>query len=343
LVSHCKDVISGIYHMRKSPYFQLSRKRSSEVIYTALELEGNDIIEIDGTGAGCLLIKMDVFDKIHYPWFEFKYRQICGKWEHIGEDLYFFRKLQDVGIKIYCDPAIRCIHEPIDMDTVQKYKDFRIAILKEMDRTIQELSEFVGISQSDIHDKWGIATELVAKEYKEFMNQDHKDPKDFYKTNKNYIFDLTNWHMNLRRGFDMELFRSIKEIHPSAKKILDFGSGCGQNAIILAEAGYDVSMADYEGYTFDFAKFRAKKRGLNIKYYDIEKPINDKFDIILAFDVLEHIPDEEFEKTIELLRSLRVDSGKILTSVSFGTQGGIHPMHFNSTTEKLALIEKLNE
>ena len=141
----------------------------------------------------------------------------------------------------------------------------------------------------------------------------------------------------------MELIKTIKDKHPNAKKILDYGSGCGQNAIMLAKEGYDVAMADFNGYTSDFAKFRAKKRGLDIKYYDIEKPIDDKFDIILAFDVLEHVPDDQFKDTINRLKYLRHNGGKILTTVSFGSQNGSHPMHFESSKEKIDLIRQLTE
>ena len=72
-------------------------------------------------------------------------------------------------------------------------------------------------------------------------------------------------------------------------------------------------------------------------------PIHDKFDIIIAFDVLDHIPTDEFDKTIELLKSLKADGGKILTTTNFGTQGGLYPMHYESSPEKLKLIERLND
>lgn len=154
---------------------------------------------------------------------------------------------------------------------------------------------------------------------------------------------MVNWHIQPRIIFDIELVENIKNKYPDAKKILDYGSGCGQNAIMLAEAGYDVAMADYDGYTFDFAKFRAKRRELNIKYYDIEKPIDDKFDIILAFDVLEHIPDDQFKDTINRLKGLKQKGGTILTTVSFGKQNGAHPMHYESSPEKVELIKQLTE
>lgn len=224
-----------------------------------------------------------------------------------------------------------------------RYKDLRLSLLDENRKSKEELSEFTGLSMEDVTNKCSIITEKIAKQYKQFISDLGEDPKKFYKENKDYIFDLINWHIQGRMVFDIDLVKDIKNKYPNAKKILDYGSGCGQNAIMLADVGYDVSMTDYEGYTFDFAKFRSKKRGLNIKYYDIEKPIDEKFDIILAFDVLEHVPDDQFKNTINRLKSLKQNGGKILTTISFGSQNGIHPMHYESSPEKFELIKQLTE
>lgn len=355
LLSHEKDAIAGVYYKSTPPHEPLPRKKVAENLYAPIEFEenkDNNLIEIDGTGMGCFLIKTDVFDKIPYPWFEFKYYKKNGKYEQVSEDLLFCQKLQDIGIKIYCDTSVQCLHigTPVGQELSRLYKEIRTSHAKERDRTAAEISEFIGIPTEDVYEKWRVATELVAKEYIEYKNSNRcsnclnsNSDSDFYKTNKNYIFDLTSWHLSQRIGFDFELVKNIKKDYPSAKNILDFGSGCGQNAIQLSEAGYEVAMADYNGYTSEFARFRTKKRCLNIKFYDIEKPIDDKFDIILAFDVLEHVPDSEFKQAIELLKSLKRNGGKILTTVSFGTQEGIHPMRYKATPEKLALIEELNK
>lgn len=346
LVSHNKDAITGIYYMRVLPHYSLIRKKTADKLYTPIEpnLTDTDLIKIDGAGFGCFLVKTSVFDKIEYPWFQFKYYQREGIWGHLGEDLYFCEQLQNANIDIYCDPTIQCTHIGTDVtvDIANKYRDLKSSIKEEIDRSKIELSEFTGLSIEKVSERCFISTELVANQYRQDILETSKEPKLFYKDNKDYIFDLTNWHVQQRRIFDTNIINEIRTKYPDTKKILDFGSGCGQNAIMLAEAGYDVSMADYDGYTSEFARFRAKKRDLNIKFYDIEMPINDKFDIILAFDVLEHVPDNEFEKTIHLLKSLKHNGGKILTTVSFGTQGGLHPMHFESSPEKLKLIESLN-
>ncbi len=345
LVSWNKDAITGVYFMRVLPHYSLIRKKTADRLYTPIEPYGTDLIKIDGAGFGCFLVKTSVFDKIEYPWFQFKYYQREGVWRHLGEDLYFCEQMQRAGIDIYCDPTVQCTHVGTDVtiDIANKYKDLKSAITNEIQRAKQELSEYTGLSLEQVSEKCYISTELVADEYRNHIIEKNEQPKKFYKENKNYIFDLTNWHVQQRRIFDTNIIAEIKNKYPSAKKILDFGSGCGQNAIMLAEAGYDVAMTDYEGYTSEFAKFRANKRGLNIKFYDIELPINDKFDIILAFDVLEHVPDNEFEKTIYILKTLKQNGGKILTTISFGTQGGLHPMHYESSLEKVRLVEQLNE
>lgn len=337
LLSHDKDVITCVYNQKIFPYYPLPRERVANDIYMPIEPDGQDTIEIDGNGMGCTLIKMDIFDKIPYPWFEFKYVNIGTKHLQTSEDLYFCQKLQNIGIKIYCDPTIKCKHIGVIIgpELSDVHREFRKSIIHERNRIVEELSESTGMSSEDIYNKLEIATKLVAEEYVQ-------GPNDFYKTNKNYIFDLVNWHINERRCFDYALADSIAMRYPSARNILDFGSGCGQNAIELAEAGYNISMADYDSYTSQFVRFRAKKRGLDVKFYDIEKPINDKFDIILAFDVFEHIPDSEFRKTIELLKNLKAEGGHVMITASFGTQEGTHPMHYDISHEKIKLIDELH-
>lgn len=345
LVSHNKDAITGIYYMRALPHYSLIRRKTADRLYTPIEPHGTDLIKIDGAGFGCFLVKTSLFDKVEYPWFKFEYYQKDGMWRQLGEDLYFCEQLQKANIDMYCDQTIQCTHVGSDttIDIANKYRDLRTSIQDGIQKAKEELSEFTGLSIEQVSDRCFMSTELVANQYRRDIIETNENPKKFYKENKDYIFDLTNWHAQQRKIFDTNTINEVKTNHPSAKKILDFGSGCGQNAIMFAETGYDVSMADYEGYTSKFAKFRAKKKGLDIKFYDIEMPINDKFDIILAFDVLEHVPDAEFEKTIYLLKSLKQNGGKILSTTSFGTQGGLHPMHYESSSEKIKLIETLND
>lgn len=57
--------------------------------------------QVDATGFAAVLIKMEVFDKIKDPWFE---------WKELGEDLDFCLKCKDAGIQIYCDTDLVLPH-----------------------------------------------------------------------------------------------------------------------------------------------------------------------------------------------------------------------------------------
>ena len=77
---------------------------AKELVYD----EETGLIEADGTGAGCLLIRRDVLEKIKRPWFEF----LTDK-DGIaisGEDYQFCVKCQEKGYKILIDTTKEASH-----------------------------------------------------------------------------------------------------------------------------------------------------------------------------------------------------------------------------------------
>lgn len=65
-----------------------------------------DLIPIDGCGAGCLLVHRRVIEKLEKPYFKY----IEGSTG--GEDFYFCRKIRDAGFPIYLDVGVICGHMP---------------------------------------------------------------------------------------------------------------------------------------------------------------------------------------------------------------------------------------
>jgi hypothetical protein len=58
-------------------------------------------------GAGCLLIRRDIFDKIKWPWFRWVERE-DGTQE--SEDIFFFRNCNEQGFFVTVDPFVLCNH-----------------------------------------------------------------------------------------------------------------------------------------------------------------------------------------------------------------------------------------
>ena len=80
-------------------------------------------------------------------------------------------------------------------------------------------------------------------------------------------------------------------------KILDIGCGGGLLSEPMCRLGADVTAIDASKKNIDVAKLHAKKNNLNIDYIcsSPEKlKINNKFDVILNMEIIEHVEDVDF-------------------------------------------------
>ena len=104
--------------------------------------------------------------------------------------------------------------------------------------------------------------------------------------------------------------RSIKNL-----KILDVGCGGGIICEPLARLGAKVTGVDFAPNNIIAAKIHSKKNKLKINYInkDIEKSkLDEKFDIILMFEVLEHL--DNWKKTIKNIKKNLNKNGLIIIS-----------------------------
>ena len=101
-------------------------------------------------------------------------------------------------------------------------------------------------------------------------------------------------------------------------KILDIGCGGGLISEGVSKLGADVTGIDFVKENIKVAKMHAKKNNLNINYIvkDFEKEkITSKFDVIIIFEVLEHLNDwESFLKKIRL--NLKKNGILILSTIN---------------------------
>jgi len=109
LISRDKDLIGGLYFRRGPPY--------EPFVYGPTDIPYNfkiipmkdweEVQEVESTGAGCLLIKTEVFKKIPEPWF-FYGEDPDGN--ITTEDHSFFGKAKEYGFKVYVDTTVECGH-----------------------------------------------------------------------------------------------------------------------------------------------------------------------------------------------------------------------------------------
>ncbi len=98
-------------------------------------------------------------------------------------------------------------------------------------------------------------------------------------------------------------------------KILDVGCGGGIICEPLARLGARVTGIDFAPNNIKAAKIHSKKNKLKINYIykDIEKSkFNEKFDVILMFEVLEHL--DNWKKTIKNIKKNLNKNGLIIIS-----------------------------
>ena len=104
--------------------------------------------------------------------------------------------------------------------------------------------------------------------------------------------------------------RDIKKL-----KILDVGCGGGIICEPLARLGAQVTGLDFSPNNIKAAKLHSIKNKLKINYInkDIEKSkLDEKFDLILMFEVLEHL--DNWQKTIKKIKKNLNKNGLIIIS-----------------------------
>lgn len=166
---------------------------------------------------------------------------------------------------------------------------------------------------------------------------------EFYRRTPSYVYELGQWHLFLpaKRESNRALFEHLLARKP--KNVLDFGGGVGLHAIPLARAGLDVTLADLDSVTLRFAEFRARRHGVPLKLWrtDVEAAAPDaRYDVILAMDVLEHLPKPLLAETVDRLLALRHEGTVVIMSAPFG-RTATHPMHVDFDAETQAQLDRL--
>ncbi|MCF6331263.1 MAG: class I SAM-dependent methyltransferase [Sulfurimonas sp.] len=133
----------------------------------------------------------------------------------------------------------------------------------------------------------------------------HIDENFYEESNMHKEVDFNRWQ-NQTKEDDERRFEFVKPMITN-KSVLDFGSGNGGFALMAKEISSNVATVELEKAV---VPFYAKK---SLTLYDNLDKIEEKFDYITAFHVLEHL--REPEVTLETMKDLLKDGGKIIVEV----------------------------
>ena len=145
---------------------------------------------------------------------------------------------------------------------------------------------------------------------KEYFSPRYKkyDKKEFIKTYRS----LVAWIRFIERYFPV---RNIAE-----KKVLEVGCGLGGFAKILEEKGCNVSASDISAFMIE----NAKKLNPNVKFsvvnieLDAEKYKDNEYDIIFAFEVMEHLVNPQ--KALQNLKRKLKKNGLLIFTTPYRTK-----------------------
>jgi len=104
LLEHNQDIVGCNYLKRTKPLKPVAYKNIEDWdSFLPLTIEEN-LVEVEGVGMGCILMKTEIFNKIKKPYFEFTYNEKSDDW--LGEDFNLLKKLREVGYKVYIDTLL---------------------------------------------------------------------------------------------------------------------------------------------------------------------------------------------------------------------------------------------
>lgn len=114
------DVVVGLYQHRQPPHVPVLYMKNDQKLYSPIgdwDVSAH-ALTVDSAGAGCLLIKTSVFqrirDELQESPFDITYP--------LGEDHSFFKRCEQIGARVICDPRIEASHLTIKPITLADYQ-----------------------------------------------------------------------------------------------------------------------------------------------------------------------------------------------------------------------------
>lgn len=121
------------------------------------------------------------------------------------------------------------------------------------------------------------------------------------------------------RPEEEELFQSLFELIPEDGEVLDLGCGTGEPFDrYLVDQGFDVTGVDIvEKHIYAAREHVPEAHFFQGDFFDVE-PEKGKFDAVVSFYAVFHLPREEHPKLFQHINDLLREDGAILVTVGAG-------------------------
>jgi hypothetical protein len=101
LMAHNEPVVAANYVRRQLPAKGVAYETIGDW-ENPLPFEAQDnLVDVEGIGMGCMLVKTSILEEIEQPWFEFGWTPSSNDW--LGEDMIFCQKMAQAGYTVKVD------------------------------------------------------------------------------------------------------------------------------------------------------------------------------------------------------------------------------------------------
>lgn len=238
LLSHNKDIVSGIYIQRipGKHCIEIMRKNAhggvSHVDWA--DIKGQGLVPVDSCGFGCVLVKIEVYKAIPYP--HFLYHSAIDHSNTLSEDVHFCNQARDRGFTLWADTDIICDHTGSWTFKV----DMNIPARNPVDKVLARLKEI----------RYAVSMPQEHKQYLNHMRNQNINPKVVYDIGASTL----HW------------YDCARSIWPNAEYIaFDAMDECGQ---LYSEAGIKHAinlLSDQDNKILDF--YENKENPAGNSYY----------------------------------------------------------------------------
>jgi len=311
-------IVSGVYYEKEAPYDAVIRRKNHDFdkFTKVMSFPKDKPFTFDydtGVGFGCVLMK-SLPAKLAYV----RTNGYPFRWDYkCSEDLYFCDVVQSKMLdhkgnphrfKIWIDPLVQLVHigGSISQWNYLHYKMEEYA-------DITELSKYLKIDKETCYNLCSDGDFEVMRAWRNEFGKakpEELNPvkvTEFYRKTDKYLYDLT-WWWSHNTKFREAILSKFSERHQT---VLDFGCGIGDYGINFAaiQPKSLVHFYDINEPNLDYLKWRIEHHGKNgtinpqnLKVFDDSNyRWPEKFyDLVMCFDVLEHIPNP-----VEVLSKIR--------------------------------------